>query len=197
MYNANPNYEMNFTILKDVNEHMEALFQRFSKLLPFRIDFAYRKDTPSFGHSCKHSMCIEIYRLLSETQTMLAGYYWVMEYTPDKGLHIHFIGYLDGQRHKNSYQISRQLGDIWRRITEGEGYFHLCRAKDKYPVRIDHVIHYSDKSAVDDLRYALSYLAKQDQKEHGIILRRSRLSEKSNRGRPRLNSILPGICSQL
>ncbi|EPX0748813.1 hypothetical protein ACWZXU_004974, partial [Escherichia coli] len=50
-----------------------------------------------------------------------------------------------------------------------------------------HVIHYSDKSAVDDLRYALSYLAKQDQKEHGIILRRSRLPEKSNRGRPRHN----------
>ncbi|EHT9209139.1 hypothetical protein K9S48_RS27175, partial [Escherichia coli] len=105
----------------------------------------------------------------------------------NKGLHIHFIGYLDGQRHNKSYRISRQLGDIWRRITEGEGYFHLCRAKDKYPVRIDHVIHYSDKSAVDDLRYALSYLAKQDQKEHGIILRRSRLPEKSNRGRPRHN----------
>lgn len=93
MYNANPNYEMNFMILKDVNEHMEGLFQRFSKLLPFRIDFAYKKGTPSFGYSCKHSMCMEIYRLLSETQTMLAGYYWVMEYTPDKGLHIHFIGY--------------------------------------------------------------------------------------------------------
>lgn len=81
MYNANPNYEMDFMILKDVNEHMEGLFQRFSKLLPFRIDFAYRKDTPSFGHSCRHSMCIEMHRLLSETQTMLAGYYWVMEYT--------------------------------------------------------------------------------------------------------------------
>ena len=77
MYNANPNYEMDFMILKDVNEHMEGLFQRFSKLLPFRIDFAYRKDTPSFGHGCKHSMCMEIYRLLSETQSMLAGYYWV------------------------------------------------------------------------------------------------------------------------
>ncbi|MBB6955968.1 hypothetical protein HEN92_023030, partial [Escherichia coli] len=66
-------------------------------------------------------------------------------------------------------------------------YFHLCRAKDKYPVRIDHVIHYSDKSAVDDLRYALSYLAKQDQKELGIIWWHSRLPEKSNRGRPRHN----------
>ncbi len=25
MYNANPNYEMNFAILKDVNEHMEGV----------------------------------------------------------------------------------------------------------------------------------------------------------------------------
>ncbi|XVV78836.1 hypothetical protein I5Z76_05249 (plasmid) [Escherichia coli] len=49
MYNANPNYKMDFMILKDVNEHMDGMFQRFSKLLPFRIDFAYRKDTPSSG----------------------------------------------------------------------------------------------------------------------------------------------------
>lgn len=178
MYNANPNYEMDFMILKDVNEHMEGLFQRFSKLLPFRIDFAYRKDTPSFGHSCRHSMCIEMHRLLSETQTMLAGYYWVMEYTSNKGLHIHFIGYGWATSQQILSDI-RATGRYLRRITEGEGYFHLCRAKDKYPVRIDHVIHYSDKSAVDDLRYALSYLAKQDQKEHGIILRRSRLPEKA------------------
>lgn len=29
MYNANPNYEMNFAILKDVNEHMEGCFNVF------------------------------------------------------------------------------------------------------------------------------------------------------------------------
>ncbi|QTI37049.1 hypothetical protein JJB22_08255 [Escherichia coli] len=37
------------------------------------------------------------------------------------------------------------------------------------------------------VRTFLSYLAKQDQKEHGIILGRSKLPEKSNRGRPRHN----------
>ncbi len=148
MYNANPNYEMDFMILKDVNEHMEGLFQRFSKLLPFRIDFAYRKDTPSFGHSCRHRCVLKCTAYLVKPKRCWRNY-WVMEYTSNKGLHIHFIGYLDGQRHNKSYRISRQLGDIWRRITEGEGYFHLCSTKDKYPVRIDHVIHYSDKSAVD------------------------------------------------
>ncbi|STI18518.1 Protein of uncharacterised function (DUF3296) [Escherichia coli] len=101
-----------------------------------------------------------MHRLLSETQTMLAGYYWVMEYTSNKGLHIHFIGYLDGQVTRNfiGYPGNWEISGVGSR--EGEGYFHLCSTKDKYPVRIDHVIHYSDKSAVDGLRYALSYLAK-------------------------------------
>ena len=45
MYNANPNYEMNFAILKDVNEHMDGMFQRFSRLLAFRIDFATKPET--------------------------------------------------------------------------------------------------------------------------------------------------------
>ncbi|NYY78202.1 hypothetical protein DMI69_09860 [Escherichia coli] len=48
---------MDFMILKDVNEHMEGLFQRFSKLLPFRIDFAYRKDTPSLRPPVKPKRC--------------------------------------------------------------------------------------------------------------------------------------------
>lgn len=46
MYNANPNYEMDFMILKDVNEHMEGLFQRFSKLLPFRLILPTGKTRP-------------------------------------------------------------------------------------------------------------------------------------------------------
>ena len=196
-YNANPGYEMDPQLLTHFNQHLDSLFGVYSKLLPFRMDFAYRKNTFSYGCACRYAMCAEMLQLINEVGDKLVGYAWVMEYTERKGLHIHFVGYLNGQIHRSSYLVSRLMGDIWRRSTEGDGYFHLCRAKDKYPVRIDHVIHYSDKSAVDDLRYALSYLAKQDQKEHGIILGRSRLPEKSNRGRPRLDSTLPGICSQV
>ncbi|MGX2938396.1 hypothetical protein ACWJOA_25975, partial [Escherichia coli] len=52
-----------------------------------------------------------------------------------------------------------------------------------------------DHKAVNALRYALSYLAKREQKECGIILKCSGLPEKSNRGRPRLGSTLPERCS--
>ena len=184
-YNANPNYVMNGQILEDINAHMEAMFQRFAKLLPFRIDFAYRKNTASFGHACKHAMCTEIRHLLAETENALAGYYWVMEYTPKKGLHIHLLGYLNGQYHQNPYQLSRTMGDIWKRSTEGDGYHYMCRKKENYPVRINQVIHYTDTLAINALRYAISYLAKIKQKEDGIILSRSTVPEKSNRGRPR------------
>lgn len=176
---------MNGLILEDINTHMDAMFQRFAKLLPFRIDFAYRKDTAGFGHACKHVMCAEMRHLLDEIQEALVGYYWVMEYTPNKGLHIHFIGYLNGQYHQNPYQVSRMMGDVWKRVTEGDGYHYRCRKKDNYPVRIDQVIHYADTPAVNALRYAISYLAKAKQKENGIILGRSTVPEKSSRGRPR------------
>ncbi|EES9781138.1 hypothetical protein AB3K43_RS25695, partial [Escherichia coli] len=109
--------------------------------------------------------------------------------------HIHFVGYLNGQSHRSSYLVSRLMGDIWRRVTEGDGYYHWCRFNKNYPVNINHVIHYSDHKAVNALRYALSYLAKREQKECGIILKCSGLPEKSNRGRPRLGSTLPERCS--
>ena len=49
MYNANPNYEMNFAILKDVNEHMEGLFQRFSKLYLSELILPTGKTRPVSG----------------------------------------------------------------------------------------------------------------------------------------------------
>lgn len=65
-YNANPKYEMDGLLLTDINMHMEAMFQRFAKLLPFRIDFSYKKNSASFGHACKHSMYNEVLMLIKE-----------------------------------------------------------------------------------------------------------------------------------
>ena len=178
-YNANPGYEMDPQLLTHFNQHLDSLFGVYSKLLPFRMDFAYRKNTLSYRCACRYAMCAEMLQLINEVGEKLVGYAWVMEYTERKGLHIHFVGYLNGQSHRSSYLVSRLMGDIWRRVT----------------VNINQVIHYSDHKAVNALRYAISYLAKREQKECGIILKCSGLPEKSTRGRPRLDSPLPGICA--
>lgn len=180
-YNTNPGYEMDPQLLTHFNQHLDSLFGVYSKLLPFRMDFAYRKNTLSYRCACRYAMCAEILRLINEVGEKLVGYAWVMEYTERKGLHIHFVGYLNGQSHRSSYLVSRLMGDIWRRVTGGDGYYHWCRFNKNYPVNINHVIHYSDHKAVNALRYALSYLAKREQKECGIILKCSGLPEKSNR----------------
>lgn len=70
-YNANPNYKMDGLLLTDINTHMEAMFQRFAKLLPFRIDFSYKKNSASFGHACKHSMYNEVQILIKEFEKSL------------------------------------------------------------------------------------------------------------------------------
>lgn len=109
-------------------------------------------------------MCAEILRLINEVGEKLVGYAWVMEYTERKGLHIHFVGYLNGQSHRSSYLVSRLMGDIWRRVTEGDGYYHWCRFNKNYPVNINHVIHYSDHKAVNALRYASATLPNENRK---------------------------------
>ncbi|WP_051937241.1 inovirus-type Gp2 protein [Erwinia sp. 9145] len=187
-YNANPKYEMDDLLLTDINMHMEAMFQRFAKLLPFRIDFAYKKSSASFGHACKHSMYNEVLILIKEfgKHLPIVGYYWVIEYTKRKGLHVHFVCYLNGQFQNCHYPISRAMGDIWKQVTDNDGCHHLCVPKDIYEVKIGKVIRHFDTDEIDDLRYVISYLAKCEQKENGIIAGKSEIPVKSNRGRPRI-----------
>lgn len=101
-YNTNPGYEMDPQLLTHFNQHLDSLFGVYSKLLPFRMDFAYRKNTLSYRCACRYAMCAEILRLINEVGEKLVGYAWVMEYTERKGLHIHFVGYLNGQSHRSS-----------------------------------------------------------------------------------------------
>ncbi|MGV8776588.1 hypothetical protein, partial [Pseudomonas aeruginosa] len=88
-YNANPGYEMDPQLLTHFNQHLDSLFGVYSKLLPFRMDFAYRKNTLSYRCACRYAMCAEMLQLINEVGEKLVGYAWVMEYTERKGLHIH------------------------------------------------------------------------------------------------------------
>ncbi|EON2133807.1 hypothetical protein ACLMHZ_004465, partial [Shigella flexneri] len=53
-YNTNPAYEMAPQLLEHFNQHLDSLFGVYSKLLPFRMDFAYRKNTLSYRCACRY-----------------------------------------------------------------------------------------------------------------------------------------------
>ena len=76
-YNTNPGYEMDPQLLTHFNQHLDSLFGVYSKLLPFRMDFAYRKNTLSYRCACRYAMCAEILRLINEVGEKLVGYAWV------------------------------------------------------------------------------------------------------------------------
>ncbi len=73
-YNTNPGYEMEPQLLTHFNQHLDSLFGVYSKLLPFRMDFAYRKNTLSYRCACRYAMCAEILRLINEVGEKLVGY---------------------------------------------------------------------------------------------------------------------------
>jgi len=59
-YNTNPGYEMDPQLLTHFNQHLDSLFGVYSKLLPFRMDFAYRK-TPSATGVPAGTPCVRRY----------------------------------------------------------------------------------------------------------------------------------------
>ncbi|ENS4277648.1 hypothetical protein ACE07W_001962, partial [Salmonella enterica] len=81
--------------------------------------------------------------------------------------------------------IADRAGTIWREITQGEGYYNRCDYKPTYEVSIDRPVNYGDTEAIDNLRYIISYLAKEEQKHGHYHYGASEVPPPSGLGRPR------------
>jgi len=186
-YNANPNYQMHPLILADINEHLDAMFNRYSRLLAVRIDFGWRKTSGRYQRQSIDEMARDMHTLINVIKDIksITGYYWVIERSIDKGLHVHAVFYLNGQKHNNPYMLVRIIGDEWSASTNDEGYFHHCRNKKAFVASVERVVDHRNTDDINDLRYIISYLAKTTQKETGIYMDRNSIAVRSNRGRPR------------
>lgn len=185
-FNANPNYSMNERLLIDINSHLDLMFDSRSKLLPFRMDFSWRKGTPRFESGTLSDIQSDINKLVASLPTgTVEGYYWVTELADSKHHHIHAVFYVNGQAHQKSYPISRLIGGLWQKITNGDGFFHICEPQDKFEFNLGKVVDHRDETAIDGIRYVISYLAKDVQKPFGVISGCNVPLPPSGRGRPR------------
>ncbi|EFC4352800.1 inovirus-type Gp2 protein [Escherichia coli] len=186
-YNANPNYPMNRLLLEDINHHLDEMFERYSRLLAFRMDFGWKQGSERSQRNLMDEMEGEIQHLMDVVfgRKMVIGYCWVIEYRQRKGLHVHAMLYLDGQKHRKCYPTSRAIGEEWRRLTDDEGLFHLCSKKKHFVASSGTIVDHRNKQAVDELRYVISYLAKSEQKSRGVIAGMNAIPPRSRRGRPR------------
>lgn len=189
-YRTNPNFTIDDELFTDLTDHMESLRERYSDIIPLRMDFAYKTTSRRYADRYRDHWDMDMYRLaerVMRTNTVI-GYAWVMEFTHQHGLHFHAVFYLDGQRKRNSYRSARVIAEEWRDVTNGEGIFENCQKKIYHKVNGSRCLHYSDRKGYRDLAFIVSYLAKLEQKEMfaNPACWLSEIKPKGRGGRPRL-----------
>ncbi|PNU36845.1 inovirus-type Gp2 protein [Serratia marcescens] len=183
----NENHPADKSIQRILLTHQDALFERYSKLLMLRVDFAYRRESESFNRADEHQLAAEMTNLMEQCADIsgIVGSAWVMEYTEQHRFHVHAAFYIDGQRHRKVWPFWEQIKHLWEIITELEGYAHRCEPKPFYRVRGERVVVASDERGRRGMQYILSYLGKREQRTARPIYRVSPVTVVVRRGRPR------------
>ena len=109
-----------------------------------------------------------------------------MEYTVDHGIHFHAVFYLNGHQHQNYFPTAQRITQHWQTITRGQGFVYDCgRDTTRYPRQGQGQLDHTQTSRFNSFLYAVSYLAKEEQKDGVYCCRVSRVEPPSGRGRPR------------
>lgn len=184
--------------------YIDALFERYSKLLVLRIDLGYRKpllrgtkEVVTFDEVWGHRR-----RFLKDLKKLipnnaLAGYVWKLEYGLSKSFHYHLLIFLDGQKVREDITIARILGEHWvKAVTNGAGLYYNCNArKSGYRSLGIGLISHNDQSLREGLALAATYLVKPDYYIRMVAPKKGRVLGKGclpkqpkSAGRPRTKS---------
>lgn len=183
---------INFTIHTQLNQqlitHLNKLQDRYSKILPIRIDIHYAKDD-KFNtniHIAKQEITCLLFQAM-QFELDIVGYAVVMEFNQNKHIHFHAIFYVNGQKRQKYYPVYVELERAWHELTNG--YLYDCQ-RNNYCINGLKMINHHDHEAFRSACYMLSYLAKTEQKEpfkkrYSDCLFLSEVPPPSHRGKPR------------
>lgn len=163
------NYKRN---LKSASNYVESLFFKYSRLLVLRIDLAFTKESQD-GNPSDFVETAQKYidkflnaRRGNKIFASVVGYIWKLEYGKTKGLHFHFIFFMDGSKAKKDEFRTSEIGKYWMKITEGNGYFFNVNLKkrhyEKHGIGIGMIDH-TDTDMRNNLLRIIQYFFKKDQ----------------------------------
>jgi hypothetical protein len=118
-------------------------------------------------------------------KSAIVGYFWVIEWTADHGFHAHAAYWLDGHQTQRSYPFAQQAGELWKELTQQEGYFNICQFKEPYKADINIPVRYNEPASILNIRRVLSYLTKEEQKEGLCSYGCNEVPQRPSSGRPR------------
>lgn len=196
--------------LKRIDKLVDDIFDDYSKVLVVRVDFYLGKDYIEDFDNVFMTKALERFRNNMRSNSVFNGfiaYIAKLEYTKDRGWHFHTAFFFNGNERRNEYRVAHDIYDYWCDVitpTVGEGHISFG---SNFPRNGTDLAKYDDLDKINDIKYALSYLAKNDENRinkrftyaSGRGIRYFFMSEyrkkESKRGRRRARDILMGLLS--
>lgn len=119
-----------------VCDYSDAVVERYSRTNIIRIDLYYRQEA-KVRLRVEH-VFDDLARLTAEHKRNpifdhLTGYICAVEQGEDRGYHIHAAYFFNGNEVRGDVYKAQQIGELWRRITRGQGHFNSCNHdKERY-----------------------------------------------------------------
>lgn len=153
-----------------VCDYSDAMMDCYSRTLIIRVNLYYRQ-TVQTRQRVEH-VFDDLDRLIVERErnpifAHLIGYICVVEQGADRGYHLHAAFFFNGNEVRGDVYKAEQIGELWKDITRGQGYFNSCnhnkeKYKDNDRLGVGMILR-SDRTIRSHVHYAMRYLVKDDQ----------------------------------
>lgn len=151
-----------------VCDYSDAVVDRYSRTNIIRLDLYYRAEAQA-RLRVEH-VFDDLDRMIAEHERNpifdhLTGYICAVEQGEDRGYHIHAAYFFNGNEVRGDVYKAQQIGELWGRITRGEGHFNSCNhKKEKYEDECGiGIIHRRDRVIRPNVHKAMRYLVKDAQ----------------------------------
>lgn len=170
--------------------HFNLLVERYSKLLPLRLDLHYKLDPDGLNGTVAgaYSDMFLLYAAIQSNLTDVVGFAFCLEYSTTERLHIHSVFYIDGQKHRGYYGIQKMINELWHERISKAGNIHSCNQAQNYTYDGLKNFNHLDIGIQNNFKKTLDYMSKNEQKEKipemyqvGVSI----IPPKSKAGRPR------------
>jgi len=150
-------------------DYSDAVVNRYSRTTIVRVDLYYRQEAQV--RLRVENVFDDLDRLIRERERnpifdLETGYICSVEQGEDRGYHIHAAFFFNGNEVRGDIYKAQQIGELWERITRGQGYFNSCNhdQEKKYGNRRGiGIILRSDRNIRPHVHDAVRYLVKDDQ----------------------------------
>jgi hypothetical protein len=154
---------------KSACSYVNALFDRFARLLVIRLDLYFNDqkqgEQTSLADAQSHFNHFLNNRRNNSSFSSVVGYIWKLEYGEHRGHHFHVMLFLDGSKaHKDAF-IGNEIGNYWKKVTDEKGHFYNANMnKAGYKsVGIGMINHNEIEKRNTLLEVVVRYFFKQDQ----------------------------------